>query len=273
MGPPCAQTGLALLSLPPAGESRKKTREKSQHATVKPKRPSLASASTPKGTGAPEASHQAVVGGDGREASRTVLCTQEGPTMTLAGLGKHHSRKLNPSRTTVWRHPTSRIDLQWWLSEPTERVGVRSIPSGSASCRNFPRKHSKRRRNKQPCIKGSQELSHGRSSGDQETSATTRGESKGAVMLGVSMDTRGLETENAARGNLQRCTQTLRGAEAICVEDGDTGKLSTRVNIAFIIGTDVVILKMIKMGYIQRHKCFRYEAHMRIKRGPQGSKS
>lgn len=70
--------------------------EKSQHATVKPKRPSLASASTPKGTGAPEASHQAVVGGDGREASRTVLCTQEGPTMiTLAGLGKHHSSEAS----------------------------------------------------------------------------------------------------------------------------------------------------------------------------------
>ena len=51
---------------------------------------------SPKGTEAPEASHQAVVGGNGREASRTALCTQEGPTViTVAGLGKHHSSEAS----------------------------------------------------------------------------------------------------------------------------------------------------------------------------------
>lgn len=71
------------------------------------------------------------------------------------------------------------------------------------------------------------------------------------------MDTRGLETENAARGNLVRCTQDTEGSRGHSRGGWrHAGKLSTRVNIAFIIGTDVVILKMIKMGYIQRHKCF-----------------
>ena len=42
------------------------------------------------------------------------------------------------------------------------------------------------------------------------------------MTLGVSMDTRGVETrDNAARGNLQRCTQTLRGAEGHSREVGD----------------------------------------------------
>lgn len=77
--------------------------------------------STSIGTGAPEAPHQAVLrtkGGDGSEASRTVLCTQEELAMiTIAGLGKQHSSEASdPSRTTVWRHPISRIDLHRQLS-------------------------------------------------------------------------------------------------------------------------------------------------------------
>lgn len=54
----------------------------------------------PKAQGTRKHLIKAVVGGDGREASRTVLCTQEGTTMiTLAGLGRAPSSEASTPST------------------------------------------------------------------------------------------------------------------------------------------------------------------------------